>query len=148
MIDNLYINAFKEVYEILQNTDTELVEKIPPKFIEFLQSNMNKDYKTNIDNSIDIDKQVLLPETEDILALIYRSYWATDEEKQDFSNKDNQELREFEKNKKMKYKDITEIFKKRQNINNVTLDSSLMIIPKENFIQKFLNNILRLFRKI
>lgn len=100
MTNNVYKNAFKEVYEILQNTDTKLVEKIPAKFIEFLQNNMNTDYQTNIDNNIDIDKQVLLAETEDILALIYRSYWATDEEKQEFSNKDKQELKEIEENKK------------------------------------------------
>ena len=29
MIDNVYKNSFKEVYDILQNTDEELVHKIP-----------------------------------------------------------------------------------------------------------------------
>lgn len=76
MIDNVYRNAFKEVYEILQNTEDALVEKIPQKFITFLQSNMNRDYKTGIDNTIAIDKQSILPETENILSLIYRNYWA------------------------------------------------------------------------
>lgn len=147
MIDNLYKNAFKQVYEILQNTDTELVEKIPAKFIEFLQNNMNIDYQTNIDKNMDIDKQVLLDETEDILALIYRSYWATDEEKQEFSSKDKLELKEIEENKKSQYKDITEIFEKRKNINNVTLDNSLAVIPKENFIQKLLKKILKFLKR-
>ena len=41
MIDSVYKNAFKEVFEILQNTDIELVEKIPKTFIEFIQNNMN-----------------------------------------------------------------------------------------------------------
>ena len=147
MIDNLYKNAFKEVYEILQNTDTELVEKIPVKFIGFLQNNMNTEYQTNIDNNLDIDKQVLLAETEDILALIYRSYWTTDDERQEFSDKDKQELETIEENKKSEYKDITEIFEKRKNINNVTLDNSLMVLPKENFIQKLLKKILKFFKK-
>lgn len=147
MIDNLYKNAFKEVYEILQNTDTELAKKIPAKFIEFLQNNMNTDYQTNINNNMDIDKHVLLPETEDILALIYRSYWATDEEKQEFSSKDKLQLKEIEENKKSQYKDITEIFEKRKNINNLTLDNSLVVIPKENFIQKLLKKILKIFKK-
>lgn len=147
MIDNVYKNAFKEVYEILQNTDTELVEKIPTKFTEFLQNNMNADYQTNIDNNIGIDKQVLLAETEDILALIYRSYWAADEEKQKFSNKDKQALKEIEENKKSQYKDIAEIFEKRKNINNVTLDNRLMVIPKGNFIQKLFKKILKILKK-
>ena len=147
MIDKLYKNAFKEVYEILQNTDTELVEKIPSKFTEFLQSNMNTDYQTNIDNNTNINEQVLLPETESIFALIYRSYWATDEEKQKFYIKDKQELKKVEENKKKQYEDISQIFEKRKNINNITLDKSLIITQKENFIQKILKKILHIFKK-
>ena len=146
MIDNLYKNAFKEVYEILQNTDIELVEKIPKTFIEFLQNNMNTSYQTNIDKSIDIDKQVLLAETEDILALIYRSYWATPKELLEFSSKDNQELKQFEEKQKDQYKDVSEIFEKRKKINKVILDNSLMVIPKENFIQKLFKKILKLLK--
>lgn len=146
MIDNLYKNAFKEVYVILQNTDTELVEKIPSNFVKFLQNNMNIDYQTNIDTNIDIDKQALLTETEDILALIYRSYWATDKEKQEFFEKDKKDLKMIEYNKKSEYKDISEIFEKRKNINNLTLDNSLAIIPKESFIQKLLRKLLKLFK--
>lgn len=147
MIDDLYKNAFKEVYEILQNTDEKLVEKIPLKFIAFLQNNMNEDYQTNINNNIDIDKQALLPETEDILSLIFRSYWATDEEKIEFSIKDEQELTKIEQYKKSQYKGIDEIFEDRKKLNNVTLDNNLMIIPKQNFFQRFFNKILRIFKR-
>lgn len=147
MIDNLYKNAFKEVYDILQNTDTVLVEKIPAKFIEFLQNNMNTDYQTNINNNMDIDKQVLLAETEDILTLIFRSYWATDEESKEFSDKDRQEFEKIKENRKSDYKDITEIFEKRKNIKNFTLNNSLIVIPKENFIQKLLKKILIFFKR-
>ena len=147
MINNLYKNAFKEVYEILQNTDENLVEKIPPKFITFLQNNMNKDYYTNINNNVDIDKQALLPETEDVLSLIFRSYWATDEEKLEFSIRDEEELTKIEQYKKSQYKGIDEIFEDRKKLNNVTLDNNLMILPKENFIQKLLKKILKFFKK-
>ena len=147
MIDNAYKNAFKEVYEILKNTDNELLSKVPKGFITFLQNNMNKEYQTNIDNNTDIDKQKLLTETEDILSLIYRSYWATDEEKLEFSQRDKQELNQIQENKKRQYKDIDEIFNKRQKLDKVTLDNSLMIIKKESFIKKLFNKILRIFKK-
>ena len=49
MIDNVYKNSFKEVYDILQNTDEELVHKIPKNFMDFIKNNMNTNYKTNID---------------------------------------------------------------------------------------------------
>lgn len=147
MVDNEYKNAFKEVYEILQNTDDELVNKVPKKFVAFLRDNMNIEYQTNIDKNVDIDKQLLLPETEDILSLIYRSYWATEEEKIEIYNKDKRELIEIEENKKNKYKDINDIFEKRKNINNVTIDNSLAIIQKESFVKRLFKKILNIFKK-
>ena len=142
MIDNVYKNAFKEVYEILQNTEEELVKKIPQKFVEFLQSNMNKDYQINIDNTIEIDKQSILPETEAILALIYRSYWATDEEKLEFANMDKQEQMKQE----FQGKSIDEIFEQRKNINNITIDNNLMVIEEESFIKTIFKKILKFFK--
>ena len=73
MIDDVYKNAFKEVYEILQNTDEELIKKVPEKFIDFLKNNMNNEYKTNINARIPINKQSILSESEEILSLIFRS---------------------------------------------------------------------------
>ena len=75
MKDENYKNALKEVYDILDNTDEELVLKIPKNFLEFVKENMNKEYISNIDYNVEIDKQNLLPETEAILAQIYNSYW-------------------------------------------------------------------------
>ena len=147
MIDSIYKNAFKEVYEILENTDTELIEKIPNKFIEFLNSNMNVNYQTNINKDIDIDKQKLLPETEAVLALIYRSYWITNEERQEISSKVQKELQEIEDNKKRKYKDISEIFKNSKSIEKVTINNDLMVVPKESFIKKLFKKLLRRFKK-
>lgn len=149
MIDNIYRNAFKEVYDILQNTEDELVEKIPDRFINFIKENMNVDYKINIRKDIEIDKQKLLKETEAILSLIYRSYWATNEEKKEFAIKDEQEHNENEERKKEEYqgKDIYEIFEKRKNINKVTLDNKLMVIEKESFIKKIFNKILSIIHK-
>ena len=142
MIDNVYKNAFKEVYEILQNTEEELVKKIPQKFVEFLQSNMNKDYQINIDNTIEIDKQSILPETEAILALIYRSYWATDEEKLEFANMDKQ----VQMKQEFQGKSIDEIFEQRKNINNITIDNNLMVIEEESFIKTIFKKILKFFK--
>ena len=142
MIDNVYKNAFKEVYEILQNTEEELVKKIPQKFITFLQSNMNTDYQTSIDNTIEINKQSILPETKAILALIYRSYWATDEEKLEFANADKQEQMKQE----FQGKSIDEIFEQRKNINNITIDNNLMVIEEESFIKTIFKKILKFFK--
>ncbi len=149
MIDEIYRNSFKEVYDILENTEEELITKIPTKFMNFLKKNMNVNYKTNINPDEEIDKQYLLKETEAILSLIYRSYWATDEEKQEISRKDQQEYIKKEEKKKEQYegKDIYQIFEERKNLNQITLDNNLMVIRKENFIKRIFNKILNIFKR-
>lgn len=148
MIDDVYKNSFKEVFVILENTDEELLSKVPSKFINFIKDNMNTNYETNINPNLDVDKQVLLKETEAILSLIYRSYWATNEEKILFAENDKQYFSELESRKVDNYqgKDIYQIFEKRKNIDNLTLNNELMVIKKENFIQRFFTKILHIFR--
>ena len=143
MIDEAYRNSFKEVYDILQNTEDELISKIPVKFISFIKDNMNCDYKTNIQQNVNIDKQPLLKETEAVLSLIYRSYWATEEEKQEFAIKDQQEFYE----KQRQGKSIEQIFIERKKINNITIDNNLMIVKKESFIKRFFSKVLSIFKK-
>ena len=144
MIDNFYANAFSEVYFILNNTDEKLLNKVPKKFINYLEKNMNKDYKVKIQTDIYLDKQNLLKETEAILALIYRSYWCADEEKNEFANcYENKSLKPEEI---QKYKNIDEIFEKRKNINKITINQDLMVIPKENFIQKIFRKMKKAFK--
>ena len=149
MIDEVYRNSFKEVYEILENTENELLAKIPTKFMNFIKENINENYKTNIQQDVDIDKQPLLKETEAVLSLIYRSYWATDEEKQEFAIKDQQEFIKKDEKKKEQYKgkDIYQVFEERKNINKITIDNNLMVIKKENFIKRFFNKILNIFKR-
>lgn len=149
MIDEVYRNSFKEVYEILENTENELLEKFPTKFMNFIKENMNGNYKTNIQPDVDIDKQLLLKETEAVLSLIYRSYWATDKEKQEFAIKDQQEFIKKEEKKKEQYqgKDIYQVFEERKNINKIAIDNNLMVIKKENFIKKFFKKILNIFKR-
>ena len=130
MIDEIYKNSFKEVYDILENTEEDLLSKIPNSFMNFIKNNMNVDYKTSINLNETIDKQHLLKETEAILSLIYRSYWATDEEKNEFAKKDNLELIKEEEQKKEQYqgKDIYKVFEERKNLNTITVDNNLMVI--------------------
>ena len=149
MEDSIYKDAFKEVYDILENTDEELLKKIPTKFMEFIKNNMNMEYKTNIQKDIGIDKQNLLKETESILALIYRSYWATREEKEEFARKSKIEAIEAERKKQEEFKgkSIDEIFNRKVNIEKVTIDNNLMVIQKESFVKRILNKILKIFKR-
>lgn len=149
MIDEIYKNSFKEVYDILENTEEDLLSKIPNSFMNFIKNNMNVDYKTSINLNETIDKQHLLKETEAILSLIYRSYWATDEEKNEFAKKDNLELIKEEEQKKEQYqgKDIYKVFEERKNLNKITVDNNLMVIENESFIKRIFRKFLNIFKK-
>lgn len=148
MIDNVYKNALKEVYDILENTESSLLEKIPQKFLSFIKENMNTSYKSNINFEIAISKQPLLKETESILALIYRSYWATDTEKQEFYLKDKNEFINNEELKSQEYqgKDVYKVFEERKNIDKITLNNNLMVIKEEGFWKRFFKKILNIFK--
>ena len=149
MIDEIYKNSFKEVYDILENTEEDLLSKIPNSFMNFIKNNMNVDYKTSINLNETIDKQHLLKETEAILSLIYRIYWATDEEKNEFAKKDNLELIKEEEQKKEQYqgKDIYKVFEERKNLNTITVDNNLMVIENESFIKRIFRKFLNIFKK-
>ena len=143
MIDNIYRNSFREVFIILENTDIDLLSKIPTKFINFIKDNMNPNYKTNISTNIDIDKQCLLKETEAIIALIYRSYWASDEEKKLFAIIDSK----IQNHNKIRYQleDVYKIFEKKKNV-NTTSNTNLPIVYKKNFLQRFFDKLISVFK--
>ena len=135
MLDKNYQRALKEVDEVLKYTDSNLVEKIPNKFINFIHENMDNSRIININPNVNLNKQILLPETENILTLIYLSYWATKEEKKEYYN-----------NQKVKAKSYDEIFK-NENVNNTITNKELTIIKKENIITKFINWIKNIITK-
>ncbi len=137
MIDDItFKNSLKEVYDILKNTEKALVMKIPSSFINFIKENMNRDYVTNIQPNVNINKQPLLKETEAILSLIYQTYWIDDNEKKDF----NLIKEDYPK------EDIYKIFEKRKKANISYEATSLIPIKKENFIIKFFKKFFNHFK--
>lgn len=153
MINSTYANALKEVSDILENTDEELLNRLPENFIEFIHENMNKSYKSNIDFNVDIDKQNLLYETSAILSLIYRSYWATDEEKKYLAEKDLIKQSKYDNFQNNEYANTiahTELShttdRIEKNLSETSSNTSLTPIPKENIIIKFLKKIINIFK--
>ena len=74
-----YSEIFTEVNEVLKFTDPELTKKIPASFKSFIKKNMSKNYNFIIHNN---DYNITLKqETKTILALIYRKYFCSSEEK-------------------------------------------------------------------
>ena len=135
MVNETYTKAMTEVYYILNNTDENLVKKIPRKIIEFIKENINENYKIAFDKDKLLSEQKLLPETEDFLSLIYRSYWATEEEKIEFAKRDKEELQ-----KKMQEQDIQEIWKNKK-ANKKKEEIQLVPIKEKSKLRKLFEKI-------
>ena len=82
----------------------------------------------------------MLKETEAILSLIFRSYWATDEEKIELQEKDIKEYEELKRKKEIVFKDD----KEEQMQEEVVCLAVKREIP---WYKKIYNKILKLFKR-
>ena len=123
MIDkNKLPKAYKEVYEILKYIPEEDYKKIPKSMIKVIKKGMDKSYDFKVTEFEDFQKQEMLSETECILAIFYRDYWATEFERKiiieneekdrnsqykiDFLNNNNDDLEYDDNNKSISKTDI------------------------------------------
>ena len=104
--------AISEVIEILNHTDKEIVEKIPQKFINFLFENADNDYKPNINFYDDDWKNSVQDDTQAILALIYRDYIVSDDERKELLKEEQEDKLKREKELQEKY-NPDNLFKKK-----------------------------------
>lgn len=151
MMDWNYEIALTEVDEILSFTDTELVNKIPIAFRKFIEKNKNKDYKPNITSGIPISEQVIKKETEAILSLIFRCYWATEEEKKELEKTDKITMEMLMAETQIKFlKDNAHSSKDISNDNIIEKDTSdnmqLVSIEDMPWYKKVFVKLLRLFK--
>lgn len=96
MEDN-YPKAYKEVHEILKHIPKEDVEKIPQDIIQTIKNNMDCNYEYQVNEQIKFEELPMLRETRAILAILYRDYWATPEQKARIFEKQKNDI---ERNKK------------------------------------------------
>lgn len=96
MLVSSYREALVEVLEILKYTDQSDLEKIPKKLILFFQKNASPTYKFTFDENKEIQDLNLKSETKGLLAMIYRNYWCSPEERVEYDKllSQNQELYE------------------------------------------------------
>lgn len=90
MEDN-YPKAYKELYEILKNISSEDLAKIPKEVMHTIIDKKDDDYEFYFNG--DIDNSNLLEETRALLAVIYKKYWATPEERRRIEAKIKNDLK-------------------------------------------------------
>lgn len=141
--------AYTEVYKILQKLNEEEYNKIPPEIIKSIKINRDEKYNYELDSTLTLKEQTMLPETKAILFNIFRDYLATPEQKSKIIRTQNQKRLENELRKQKIYN--SDIFANKQKgnvVQNNSTNKSMQIIEKEeNIFKKIINKIRTLFRK-
>ena len=103
MMNQEYSIAISETLEILNHTKKEDINKIPSKFLEFLQNNASKTYISLLDFSKELREMNLNPKTIGILSIVNKKYWCNDEERKVFEEKLKQNEINYQKDLTEKY---------------------------------------------
>lgn len=154
MVTKEFAEASAEINEILKYMPKEEVEKIPSKLREFFKEVASKDYVTNINPDLPLDEQEIKEKTKDIIALIYRNYWCSEEERKELDQKLIENDRKFEEELREKYNpdnifknNVTTTKKEEPEIKEEKIEQSLVPQETEKWYQRFLNMIKRWFKK-
>lgn len=144
MVSIEYANAYSEVLGILKFIAKEDYEKIPNSKIELFETNQNKEYIFEYNPNKTLEEQNVSKRAKVIIGLLFRDYWATDEQKDKIIRKQNYDRQLLEEKKKSMY-DIENIVKKKSYENE---DVKEMVVDKEQkWYQKLFAKILKIFKK-
>lgn len=100
--------AYREGYEIISSLPESTKKKIPEEIWEFIKENMDTSHEITWK---DIYESFLLEDTNIMLAILYKAYLATEEEKMIIKAKENAIRKKKEKEAYKKY-NPNNLFKK------------------------------------
>lgn len=144
MVSVEYMVSYSQILEILKYIPKEDYNKIPKNMIELFENNCYKESKFKYNPEKTLQEQNVTNTTKTIIAILFRDYWATAEQREKIKNVQEQE--------RLKQKDINDIFKKPKIINesieqNTDIENLPAVIEKENIFTKIKNFIKSIFRR-
>lgn len=155
MADIQYANAYTEVLDILKHISKEDYEKIPKSKIKVFEENCDKNYNFTYDENKTLDEQNVSEITKVIIAILFRDYWATKEQRyiimkkqQEIKDQKQKELMaKFEQNKNISEKDL----KKVNVASDLDIDidyargTNLETYKEENIFKRIISKIREIF---
>ncbi len=145
-----YSNVATELLEIFKYLEKTIKEKIPIDLEKRLFELRNENYVFEIDKSKSLNNQNILPETRQILSMIYLKYCCSEEESVDILNKKKSKDLEIENIKREKYS-VDNIFDSEEKVEIQEESTNMeMIVYNEttSIYQKIIHKIKSFFEKI
>ena len=142
MVTTEYKIAYSEILEILKHISKKEQEKVPSNMIKMFKANASENSNFAYNPKKTLQEQNVSEIAISIIAILYRDYWATKEQRQKILNYQN---REREKYKAEKY-DVNNIFKKKKEIKPTIANAEEypVVVKKQNFIQRIIGKIKKL----
>lgn len=145
MVTKELSEAAVEFNSILEYTSEDLKNKIPKKFLDFLQSIQSKNYKFEYDKTKKLDEQKLKPKTRGLIALVYQDYICNEAEKEEYIQKSQKLIKQIEESKREKY-NPNDIFKdKKIETDKDTTNTVEIVEYKESIIKRIIRKIKNIF---
>lgn len=141
-MSNSIYSALKEMQYIINNSDIEIQEKIPDSIKKFIVDNMDKNYDVKIDFDKKISSQNLLPQTKEMMSILYRDYLCSEEDRKNIMNKMMKAQEKLEE----KY-DISLVFERRRKNNNIQNSYLPIEIKEKKWYEKLIEFFFKLFKR-
>ena len=155
MVTNEFADASSELIEILKYLPQNEVEKVPQKLRSFFTKVANKNYVTKIDPNKSMQEQDIKEKTKDLIAVLYRNYWCSEDERTSLDKKLIENDKKYEEMLRKKYNSenifgvkekVKEEYKEEKElIENTTQE--MIKYTKLNFFQKIFEKIKSFFKR-
>ena len=139
--EKLLPKAYREVLEILKYIPKDDYDKVPKYIIENMKKEQDTEYNFSVTEFECFEQQEMLEETEIILVVLYRDYWATDDDKKIISEIESLEKIKLESEKKEKYTPLNNVFEKVGSAQEEEKSNGLLPIKQESFWKKIVKRI-------
>lgn len=140
MVNIEYANAYSEVIGILKYLSQEDYEKIPKEKINLFETNANKDYVFEYNPDKTLQEQNVSKIARTIIAILFRDYWATNEQRNKIKAFQNNKRYQIEEENRQKYN--KNIFKDKSNTvneENIQQTENMQLVAyKENIFKRLL----------
>ena len=142
-----YANAYSEVIEILKYISEADYNKIPKNKINLFETNANKEYKFTYNPNLTLNEQNVSKRAKAIIAILFRDYWATAEQREKIIAKQNNDRMQIEKNKQERYNSDNLFYHRAKKVENIQNETVSLTEYKETFFSKIIKKIRQIFQR-
>ena len=145
-----YQIAYMEVLEILKHIPVNDYRKIPEERLRLFEKYAKKDMNFHYNVNQTLDEQNVSEKAKILIAILFRDYWANDEQRQKILASEKTYKTKIEEEKRKKYNPDNIFIQTNQKSKidtNIAQNNVSMIEYKESILKKIINKLKSIFHK-